>query len=1327
MRSPFRLRDLLGIVLCTGVLPAEEPEVVIPRADAAPAIDGNLDDACWAEAAVLKDFSVAGAADPAKKAKEARLCCTDQALYISVTTAEPASTKLRAEAKGRASAVWQDDCIELFIRAGQNQLDYDQFITNANGAQEDVRRRNGKPTGGAHAGWRVASARTETAWTVEFMIPASDLEIDSFRRADLIGLKIGSEDRTARREDPDLSVWPPKASYNPIESVGRAFIESANLLVSPDGADQARWGGDGASSGPARDGEALVWRFTAPTHVQQDVRMRPGQSYKMSFEARAGGDALVRMRAPQADPKADQRMDLPVVRSDGYVAYVKRFAAGPEGKGLMVIGVDDVGAGGTWIRDLRVSADIAPATSGSAIPVIAGDQPLVVTKLRVIDARIERAFCGSAVDGSVKSGQWDGNYWEYNQPYGGAGVDYAYFANNGYHIAFADALGFQAVVVRGGVQAKLYRDVAAFDDPKSGSLVYEFPGQSQDSRAFLKETAATGRVSFFDVGDGRLADCSFFRVHHGLGALEASASDAVASAEGAPSDLVRKHLKERFGDADRASFAVGGGAAKLDVPGQRWVHVLSQPLAEETALAAIGIDLAFAAPAPGLQLTVRVQDPLNPRLELHGADYEIAGNGRARIVCDFPDQIVPKGAQLWVSLRSERPVTLASARVERYTVARAQAQAEALAYRTFLLRSFYSVMSEARPWNQWWKPEDEAAFVSSEKGYSRWVKEIVETVEQCKAIDPSDDLTRQYDQWIHQNILRRAKQMPPYPTRFDAIPGVPEWASLAHQAWMQAREVPKWWLDHRMVPTGEIGGVVGDDTDMFGNYAPFPFFERDGVGGQVLRAGALLAETAEKNNLELGWNIHSTDPLHAYEEGMNHESIMLYWNYGDPVYVERCMIAARGLEKATILLPNGHRHFKRGDTGSVDVKNDRSPEGDGGAHCLMVHPALEAAWYNRGPRVVQMLKEYGGGWAAHQEPGRYAVSVKVPEDTASETDPNTPFPALWAMAGSTSMAIAEITGDAAYVKPYIDWVAKGNWTLHVPELIELGMYAPGEADKDVVEKHWQTQLIVHGGKGAMIEALKADIEELQRFKHMYTTVECFTDRVFLYPLNNVSTAYTGAYSTRNKLNHPYAVSWDGFGTDYAALVTAATTDRLKVLVCNLSDKPLTGRAKVWRLEHGRYDVTLAPDADGDDRADQPATARPLELARGAEIDLALPAKSVQVLEIRQTAKLDDIYARADLALSPLDTAVSGGKVVGKVHNIGNKPAAAVVALVDPAGAVVATVPVGTIEAPLDLTPRAVAFELPGVPAQADGWSVLVDQDGTVPEIYEGNNRIRLGK
>jgi hypothetical protein len=57
----------------------------------------------------------------------------------------------------------------------------------------------------------------------------------------------------------------------------------------------------------------------------------------------------------------------------------------------------------------------------------------------------------------------------------------------------------------------------------------------------------------------------------------------------------------------------------------------------------------------------------------------------------------------------------------------------------------------------------------------------------------------------------------PFEPEIDSVPGAPEWAIVARQAWLTARAVPEWWLEHRLAPTGEFGGEVGDDSDMYQN------------------------------------------------------------------------------------------------------------------------------------------------------------------------------------------------------------------------------------------------------------------------------------------------------------------------------------------------------------------------------------------------------------------------------------------------------------------------------------------------------------------------------
>jgi hypothetical protein len=192
-------------------------------------------------------------------------------------------------------------------------------------------------------------------------------------------------------------------------------------------------------------------------------------------------------------------------------------------------------------------------------------------------------------------------------------------------------------------------------------------------------------------------------------------------------------------------------------------------------------------------------------------------------------------------------------------------------------------------------------------------------------------------------------------------------------------------------------------------------------------------------------------------------------------------------------------------------------------------------------------------------------------------------------------------------------------------------------------------------------------------------------------INNAAIAYTGGYETRNKFNHTHAVSYEGFGTDYAAFVLDPGPTTFRALLYNFAGRPLAGRVRFWTLLHGRYRLTLGPDANGDDRADRISREATVEVQRATPVAVSLPPRQVTVLELRQTERLDDELARADLALSPLQIEVHGNTVTGMAHNIGAADAPCEVALVRPDGKVVARQSLGILRAPeeeacCDVTP-----------------------------------------
>ena len=618
----------------------------------------------------------------------------------------------------------------------------------------------------------------------------------------------------------------------------------------------------------------------------------------------------------------------------------------------------------------------------------------------------------------------------------------------------------------------------------------------------------------------------------------------------------------------------------------------------------------------------------------------------------------------------------------------------------------------------------------AEKRWGPQLNELVMTLDQCKRLGPTDDIVRQYDEWIYQSYRPRRRTRPPLVARIDPVPGAPEWAVVARQAWLTAREVPKWWIENRMVPSGEFGGLVGDDSDMYQNYADFPMFETGGVAAMVKDGAARLAELAERETLERGLNRRTMDPLHAYEEGLNQEALMAWWRYGDPVYFERCIVAARSTEALTVVTPKGHRHFKSQRCGAADLRMDRKTDTDGHAHPLMWHPTLEVAWYSGNPRAIKHLRQWADGWLAHMQPGKYATSVEVASERVVATT-HRPLYGGYGGQGSAFLFLYWITDDAKYLEPFFEQFRRGsrNTSPHLilPELIHRhGLAFLGPKLKDLVRGEGAAETLVTGDKRPLIEALKGDIAWLQRFPAMHMTAEPFTDRIFLTGIRNAAVAYTGGYAARNKLNHTHAVSWEGLGTYYAALVLRAKRDALNVLVYNFADRPLEGRMRTWTLDHGTYRLRVGPDQNRDDKMDRAARDETLEVQRATALPLTLPSRTVTVVELRQLRRLDDERLRADLALSPREIRVEGGAVRGIAHNIGSRPVESFeVALLDPRGAIRARKTLGPLDAPLDLVPRRLPFELRGLPPQPTGWSIALDPGNRIPEIFEGNNRVVL--
>jgi len=1338
---------LLAITHASGVSAAEGPPTIIPRVKAEPTIDGDVNDPCWAEAVLLDNFTKPKSTERPGKRIAARLCFDDRALYICLVCEEPNPERIRDE-QTPGQSVWRDDCVEIWIRTTDDLYEFDQFIANTSAKREVLRRRRvSKPWSPK---WDLACKVDKAEWRAEMAIPFTALEIPAPNPGDMLQMKLGREDRATGRTL--LSTWPPGSPYARTDGYRPVYFETDNLLRNPDqtqrkGNRADGWGfsrGDAGLFTPVAEAGTKIVRVSAPGRyctTSQSLRLKPNSLYRLEASVRGTAGLYLRARTrpkPDGPSKPHTAWAKP---GDNFAKYQVRFTTGPKGDALIIIGTTEATKKGRVdIADLRLVQDVSAPAFGQAIPVVAdAAEPLTVKKIRATDCRAVRGFVGGPIDGSLDSRGWNAQVWEYNKRGAGAGVGYNYMGNDGLHITLADEAGFNAIVVRGGVRAKVYHDCDSYEGPAGGTLIVEMPGRSKTSRFFRRTPIKSDRISFFEVGDGYIANVSFFRVEQGPADLGAPVQRLAPSSK-FTSNI--PEMKARFGKDEQAAYRLaraGAGGSSIEVTPGKAFHFVSAPLPQETPLAAIGLDMVVLRAGAPVPFTAAVQDPLNPRSELYGADFALSGPGRARVVLDFPDQIVPKGSKLWVSLRFDGAATVAGPKggppvIELYGVDRGKALPEALAYRKLLLKGYFDAMSEARPWNGWYTAERVQQTLDG--NYGLQLREIRMTLDQCVALAPEDPFVKQFYEWIWRRYRpwraenKRGIYLDGSHAKITPVPGAPEWAVVARQAWLEARKVPEWWLDNRLVPNGEMGGVVGDDSDMYQQYADFPMLETGGVAARLREAFAALAELAEKNNLTEGLNRHTTDPLHAYEEGVNHEALMAWMEYGDPVYMERCIVAARSTEALTVMTPKGHRHFKSQMCGASDLRMNRKTDTDGHAHPLMWHPAFEVAWYNQSPKVMKMLREWADGWLEHMSPGKYATGVDVATEKVTSTT-DRPLYGGYGGQGSAFEFMYWVTGDEKYLGPFMDQFKAGSNRTSpgkiLPEILHHhGLKNVGGKLPELVKREGPAETIFTGNKKPLIDALKVDIAETQNYFIMYTSAEPFTDRVFLHTITNATIAYTGGFAHRNKYCHTHAASYEGFGTDYAALVMKASPSHFKVLLYSFADEPLTGKIRLWTLDHGKYSLKYGPDADGDDKADSVEQSSVVEVARATALPLTLNPKKVMVLELVRQEKLDDIRSRADLALSPLEINVSGRTVTGVAHNIGSRPVAEVeVALVDPRGRITSRKKLGKLDAPLDLVPKRTQFTLKGLPRSPAGWAVVIDPDGKVAEIFEENNRVAL--
>jgi hypothetical protein len=151
------------------------PAVFVPKVEAAPVVDGRLDEPAWQKAQVLEFRMLDGDTKTPTNPTEARVISTDKALYVGFRCRESDMEGLAASKRARDSGIWQDDAVEVFLLPNAKpSRQYYHLIVNPEGSfyddfNSDPKAWEGNP--------KLAVAKGKDFWSVEIEIPWSDLKL----------------------------------------------------------------------------------------------------------------------------------------------------------------------------------------------------------------------------------------------------------------------------------------------------------------------------------------------------------------------------------------------------------------------------------------------------------------------------------------------------------------------------------------------------------------------------------------------------------------------------------------------------------------------------------------------------------------------------------------------------------------------------------------------------------------------------------------------------------------------------------------------------------------------------------------------------------------------------------------------------------------------------------------------------------------------------------------------------------------------------------------------------------------------------------------------
>jgi len=720
--------------------------------------------------------------------------------------------------------------------------------------------------------------------------------------------------------------------------------------------------------------------------------------------------------------------------------------------------------------------------------------------------------------------------------------------------------------------------------------------------------------------------------------------------------------------------------------------------------------------------------PYVPRRD-YATVFRVVGrveDGRLAATFDVPDLIYPSGEPVWLTLRARHDVRLdlARSRVVLGLLTPDEARAEYVPQLERLVRRMYSDASEAHAYDgrDW-----------SKMVIGRYVRRVL-------ALDPENRPAT----YLYRRV---AKVREPVELVRPGPADAPDWAVWARQVLRNRDEIITWWLDHRQQANGELAGHINDDGEFSCHWPSHYLMTGD---ERIADALSKLADVAWAMSAGTGYTVGSRDVEHAAEDQSCTQPQVLLVDYGNPKAVERFMVMSRYLDDWTAINELGRRQFKSYMFTTKQIWDDPPFDVDQPYCPLAMVGTGHLLWYTHSPAVARLFFEEAESWAraclstdGGKPEGQIPKEIRFRD---SQIDPYAPYPTNPILEKRSSLYR---NGAGAYI---VEYFLQGANTLtgddlfaRVVDLWETPDDRRVEAARATLERFHQQGEPREGTWGAsqgettlydawrttgdrtwLVEELKEVARQQVRNRWLLTEAEPYTDRIPLPGRELLSRMFLGGWTSGKSHVPGHWVSWEGGGLDYAALVLDAQPNHLKALVHSFHEQEQPMTMRVWRLPHGRYDVSIGIDRDGDAQPDGQVRSERMELWRyDGAVDFTARPGQTMVLKLSLVEELEDVRTRPDLTIGPDDVAMDDGAVVVTVHNIGGSASPGGTVEVHTAGGeVLGTAQAPALDPPHDLEPKTAQVRIP-FDQGAKPACIILDPAGQIAEITEANNRVGL--